>query len=103
MIPGFGRAGFDLAAVEVGGNSCQAFPFKPEPHHKSDCLLFLRDFHEPAVNDAVSVGGDADMGARRPRRDVAQAAVRWAQVCAAVDQGLTEGGLRNSQLPGNFA
>lgn len=89
-------------SVQMGGDRHEVLSFGLEPHDKADNLLLLRDSHQLSVNDAVSVGRDADMSAGRLLRSVAKTAIRGAQVCAAVDQDLTEGCLGYSQLLGNL-
>ncbi len=90
-------------AVQVSGDSRQTFSFGPEAEDKLNGLLLFGNPHQLSVNDAVAVRRDPDMGADRSCGGVAETAVRWAQVHAAADQGLAEGGLRDSKLLGNLS
>jgi len=56
-------------------NGSQIFSFRPKAQDKPDRLLFFRDFNQLAMDGAIPVGSDADMGSHGPGCVIGQAAI----------------------------
>ena len=84
MIPAFAFAGLDLLPVKVFGDGTQALARGLEAQNKLDGDLFFRVCYESPMNDAVSVGGDADMSPEYLPPGSFQTAIAGAEVHAAI-------------------